>query len=95
MALRTTLRLRVVPGATRPGVVGRHGDAWKVRVAAPAEAGKANAAVIALLASALDVPRRDLELTSGTSSRDKVVALAGLSNKTAEARLSAASKAAG
>jgi uncharacterized protein len=91
MALRTTLRLRVVPGATRPGVVGRHGDAWKVRVAAPAEAGKANTAVLALLAEALDVPPRDLALTSGTSSRDKVVALAGLSTEVAEARLTAAS----
>jgi uncharacterized protein len=92
MALRTTLRLRVVPGASRPGVVGRHGDAWKVRVAAPAEAGKANTAVLSLLAEALDVPRRDLALTSGTSSRDKVVALDGLSTEAAEARLTAASE---
>jgi uncharacterized protein len=92
MALRTTLRLRVVPGATRSGVVGRHGDAWKVRVAAPAEAGKANTAVLSLLAEALDVPRRDLALTSGTSSRDKIVALDGLSTEAAEARLTAASE---
>ena len=93
MAPRTTLRLRVVPGATRPGVVGRHGDAWKVRVTAPAEAGKANSAVLAVLAEALDVPRRDLELASGGSSRDKLVALSGLSSETADARLSAAAEA--
>jgi uncharacterized protein len=86
------LRLRVVPGAARPGVVGRHGDAWKVRVAAPAEAGKANAAVVALLAGALDVPRSRISVTSGRSSRDKVVALEGLSSDAAEARLAAAAE---
>jgi uncharacterized protein (TIGR00251 family) len=91
-ALRTSLRLRVVPGATRPGVVGRHGDAWKVRVAAPAEAGKANAAVITLLAGALDVPRRHISLTSGHSSRDKVVALEGLSSEATDVLLAAAAE---
>ena len=91
-APRTSLRLRVVPGATRPGVVGRHGDAWKVRVAAPAEAGKANAAVIALLAGALAVPRRRISLTSGHSSRDKVVALEGLSSEAADVLLAAAAE---
>jgi uncharacterized protein len=91
---RTTLRLRVVPGARRPGVVGRHGDAWKVRVSAPAEAGKANDAMLALLAEALQIPRRDLEVTSGRSSRDKVVALAGLTVDAAEARLGLAAESA-
>jgi len=93
MARRTTLRLRVVPGARRPGVVGRHGEAWKVRVAPPAEAGKANDAVLALLAYTLDVPVRDLELTAGAASRDKLVALDGLSGEIADARLSAAAEA--
>jgi uncharacterized protein len=91
-AQRTILRLRVVPGARRPGVVGRHGDAWKVRVSAPAEAGKANDAMLALLAETLQVPRRDLEVTSGRSSRDKVVALDGLSIDAAEARLALAAE---
>jgi uncharacterized protein len=91
-AQRTTLRLRVVPGARRPGVVGRHGDAWKVRVSAPAEAGRANDAMLALLAEALQVPRRDLEVTSGRLSRDKVVSLDGLTIETAEARLAVAAE---
>lgn len=89
-AQRTTLRLRVVPGARRPGVVGRHGDAWKLRVSAPAEAGRANDAVLALLAETLDVPRRDLELTSGHASRDKVVALDGITSEAADTRLAEA-----
>ena len=90
---RTSLRLRVVPGVTHLGIVGRHGDAWKVRVAAAAEAGKANDAVLDLLARALDVPRRDLELASGRASRDKVVRLEGMTSETAERMLAAASEA--
>jgi uncharacterized protein (TIGR00251 family) len=86
----TRLRLRVVPGTSRPGVVGRHGDAWKVRVSAPAEEGKANEAVLDLLADALELPRRDLEITSGRGSRDKTVSLEGVSPDVVEARLTAA-----
>lgn len=90
--MRTSLRLRVVPGATRARVVGRHGDAWKVRVTAPPEGGRANDAVLALLAEALGVGRRELELVSGRSSRDKVVALDGLTLEAAEERLAAAAE---
>jgi uncharacterized protein YggU (UPF0235/DUF167 family) len=76
----------------RSAVVGRYGDAWKVRVAAPAEAGKANEAVLALLADALDISRRSLELTSGSSSRNKVVALHGLAPDVAAERLAEAAQ---
>lgn len=89
---RTHLRLRVVPGARRPGIVGRHGDAWKVRVAVAPEAGKANDAVLDLLARTLDLPRRDLELTAGRASRDKVVMLDGLSSEAADSILAAAAE---
>lgn len=61
-------------------------------MSAPAEAGRANDAVLALLAETLDVPRRDLEVTSGQSSRDKVVALDGMTSETAETRLVAAAE---
>jgi uncharacterized protein YggU (UPF0235/DUF167 family) len=93
MASNTRLRLRVVPGTTHPGVVGRLGDAWKVRVAATPEAGRANEAVLTLLAEALGVPRRDLVLASGRASRDKIVTLAGLTGADADARLAAAATA--
>ena len=88
--VRTSLRLRVVPGASRPGIVGRHGDAWKVRVSAPAEAGHANEAVLDLLAAELNVPRRDLRLARGTTSRDKIVDLEGLDESSVDAKLTAA-----
>jgi uncharacterized protein YggU (UPF0235/DUF167 family) len=65
-----------------------------VRVTAPPEAGRANEAVLALLADALGVRRRDLALTSGRTSRDKVVTLSGVTDDEADARLAAAAKAA-
>jgi len=74
----TQLKVRVSPGARRPGIGGRHGDAWKVRVAEPPENGRANEAVLRLLAETLDVPRGRLALVSGHASRDKVVSLEGL-----------------
>jgi hypothetical protein len=86
------VRLRVVPGTTHAGVVGRHGDAWKVRVTAAPEGGKANDAVLALLASTLDVPRRDLALTAGRASRNKVVVLTGVTDEEVDARLRAAAE---
>jgi uncharacterized protein (TIGR00251 family) len=91
-ATRTNLRLRVVPGATRPRVVGRHGNAWKVRVTAAPEGGKANEAVLALLAETLSISRREIELTSGLGSRDKVVTLTGVTAVDADARLAAAAR---
>jgi uncharacterized protein (TIGR00251 family) len=89
-AVLTRVRLRVAPGATRAGVVGRHGDAWKVRVTAPAEAGRANDAVVRLLADTLALPRKSVTLVSGHSARDKIVELAGLEPSDVERRLSSA-----
>ncbi len=84
------LRLRVSPGAAGSRVVGRHGEAWKLRVAAPPEGGKANDAALDLLASVLRVPRGRIELVSGLTARDKVVALRGLSADEADGRLAEA-----
>jgi uncharacterized protein len=81
------LRLRVTPGASRSEVVGPHGDAWKVRVAAAPENGKANEAVRDLLATTLGIPRSSTEIVSGAGSRDKVLVVRGLTPEEAEARL--------
>ena len=89
-AVSTRLRLRVSPGARSAEVVGRHGEAWKVRVAAPAEAGRANEAVVRLLADTLALPRDAVTLVSGHGARDKIVQLAGLDSTQVERRLSTA-----
>ena len=86
------LNLRVSPGAGRSAVVGRHGDAWKLRVAAAPERGRANASVIDLLATSLDLRRPDVRIVGGTVSRDKVVEIVGLTLEEAERRLSTAQK---
>jgi uncharacterized protein len=83
----TRLRLRVIPGSARSGVVGRHGDAWKLRVTAPPERGKANEAALHLLAGALRVEPGALRLVAGHGARDKTVEVAGLSADEAERRL--------
>jgi uncharacterized protein (TIGR00251 family) len=87
----TRLRLRVSPGAGRAQVIGRHGDAWKVRVTAAPEQGRANDAVLRLLAEVLLVPRNTLALVSGHAARDKIVELTGLGPALAERRLASAS----
>jgi uncharacterized protein (TIGR00251 family) len=81
----------VSPGAARAAVVGRQGAAWKVRVAAPPEGGKANDAVVRLLAETLGVPRRDVAIVSGHGARDKIVTLSGIGPGEIERRLAAAS----
>ena len=85
------LTLRVSPGAARSVVVGRHGAGWKVRVAAPPEDGKANDAVVRLLADTLALPTRDVQIVSGRSSRDKTVELEGMRPAEIERRLAQAS----
>jgi uncharacterized protein (TIGR00251 family) len=83
------MRLRVSPGASRSQVVGRHGDAWKVRVGAPPESGKANEALLGLLAATLEIPRKQIEIATGRGSRDKTIVVHGLSEADVEARMAA------
>jgi len=85
----TRIALRVAPGAPHAKVVGRHGTAWKLRVTAPPEDGKANEAVLRLLAETLGLPRRHITIVSGHGARDKVVSLAGLRPDEVERRLNA------
>lgn len=83
----TRLRFRVSPGARHSELVGRHGDGWKVRVAAPPEGGKANEAVLDLLAERLELPRRSLSIVSGRTAREKVVLMEGIDRAESERRL--------
>jgi uncharacterized protein len=67
------LTLHVQPGARRTEAAGVHGNALKVRLAAPPLEGKANAALLRFIADAFDVPMRDVSLIRGETSRDKIV----------------------
>ena len=69
------LAIRVQPGARRSEVVGPLGASLKIRVAAPADGGRANAELIGFLADALGVARRDVRIVRGPASRTKSVAI--------------------
>jgi uncharacterized protein YggU (UPF0235/DUF167 family) len=68
-------------------VVGRYGEAWKVRVSAPPERGAANEELLRLVADNLDLPRANVNLVAGHGTRDKVVELTGISTAEIEQRL--------
>lgn len=72
--------------------MGRHGDAWKLRVAARAERGAANGAVVQLLAGALGVPERAVTIVSGHGARDKIVEIAGTTPGETVRRLASAER---
>ena len=82
-----TLAVRVVPRAGRTTVAGVRGDALLVRLAAAPVDGAANDALVAFLAEIFDVPRRDITLVSGHTSRDKRITISGLSEARLAARL--------
>jgi uncharacterized protein (TIGR00251 family) len=84
------VRVHVVPGAGRTAVVGRHGDALKVRVAAPPLEGRANEAAGALVAETLGVGAASVELSAGEKSRAKRFKIGGIEAEDAETRLQAA-----
>lgn len=71
------VRVKAVPGASRDEVSGALGDRLKVRVSAPPEGGRANAAIAALLADACGIPPRSVELAHGASRPVKEFVLRG------------------
>ena len=81
------IHLKVVPGSSRDEVTGWLGDSLKVRVRAPAEGGKANAAVTKVMAVSLDVPRQAVKIVSGTTSARKVLEVDTLSEADVRERL--------
>jgi uncharacterized protein (TIGR00251 family) len=79
--------IRVIPRAPRTRVDGVRGGAILVRLAAPPVEGAANDALIAFLADALALPRRNVQIVSGDKSRDKRVRVEGLDEPSARTRL--------
>lgn len=72
-----TLTLHIQPGAKRSEVAGLHGDALKIRLAAPPIEGRANEALVKFVAELFRVPQRQVELLRGAQSRHKMVKVSG------------------
>lgn len=73
-----SLLLHCQPGARVTRIVGEHGGRLKIALHAPAVDNKANEALVAWLAEHLGVPRRQLEIVSGHTSRQKKVVIQGV-----------------
>jgi len=84
------LLVRVTPAASRDALLGWQGDVLRLSVAAPAQRGKANEALLRLLSTALGLPRQRLRIVRGQTSRQKVIAVEGLDEAEVRARLGAA-----
>ncbi len=66
------LTLHIQPGASKNGPAGRHGDALKLRISAPAADNKANEALIEYLCRAFGLPKSSIQIIRGAHSRHKV-----------------------
>ncbi len=84
---RLTLTLHIQPGAKKTDVAGLHGDALKIRLAAPPVDGKANEALIKFLAERFKLPKNKVTLKSGHTSRRKVLEIIGSCAEEASALL--------
>ncbi len=76
------INIKVIPGAKKNAIKQERdiweGDTWKVYVAAPAVGGKANKALIALLADYFDVRENQIEIIKGLKSRNKTISIEGI-----------------
>ena len=86
-ASRAVVTLRIVPNARRTEIAGEYGAAIKIKVHAPALEGKANEALRCFLADRLELPEGQIEIVAGHKSRDKTVAITGLSLEEVQGRL--------
>lgn len=82
--------VKVQPRARKNAVTGVVGNALKLALTAPPVEGRANQAVIEFLADLFQIPRSSVTITSGATSRNKVVLVSGLGRQTVEQRLAMA-----
>jgi uncharacterized protein (TIGR00251 family) len=81
------LSVKAHPGARRNGIEGEVGGCLKVAVTAPADRGKANQALIDVLAKALEIRRSQIHVIGGLTQRQKTILLQGCYKSEAEAKL--------
>ena len=82
-----TIAVHVVPRSRNSEIAGQHGDAIRIRIAAPPEDGAANTELCRFLAERLGVPRRAVTITRGGTGRRKTVEIDGLRTESVLRRL--------
>jgi uncharacterized protein len=87
MALSNRIKVYVQPRASKTAVVGMHGDAVHVRLAAPPVDNAANEALVALIASRLGIAKRQVRIVAGAGGRRKVIEIDGVAAETAASTL--------
>ncbi|MFN0110767.1 MAG: DUF167 domain-containing protein [Blastocatellia bacterium] len=85
-----TFAVRVQPRASRSEIVGEFGDAFKIRLAAPPVDGEANEELIRFLAKFFGVARAQISIRSGQTSKNKLIAVTGISADEAESAVKSA-----
>ena len=86
--METLLQVKVSPGASRNEIKARHGNVLRIRVKAPPEKGKANKELRRYLAKTLGISPRQVTVRSGEVSRNKIMAIEGLSESDCDSLLS-------
>ena len=81
MTEETRISVKIQPGASRNEVLGLQNDVLRIKIAAPPEKGKANKELVDFLSERLDIARAVIEIVSGYTSRQKVIAVKGLSKQ--------------
>ena len=71
------IKIKVEPRSSKAGIIGPYGDALKVKLTSPPVEGKANKELVAVLAKELKINKKDIEIVSGQSSKNKVVRITG------------------
>lgn len=77
-----SIKIKVEPRSSQSGIVGRYGDALKVKLTSPPVEGKANSELVEVLAKGCGVRKRDVEIISGKSSKNKMVRITGIKSIT-------------
>lgn len=72
------INVKVEPRSSKSGIVGPYGDAIKVKLTSPPVEGKANNELIEVLAKNLGIAKKNVEIISGKSSKNKIVKLFGI-----------------
>ncbi len=72
------IKIKVEPRSSKSGIVGPYGDAIKVKLTSPPVEGKANRELVEVLAKNLGIAKKNIEIISGKSSRNKIVKLFGI-----------------